>query len=61
MGIQFKKLKKNDFPTDPYQLNQGQVRGNKNIFKVGLKGVFFYFSNLGRYFTNHLLESIHVW
>ena len=38
MGIQFEKLKKIIFrPTDrPIPVKQGQVRGNKNIFKVGL-------------------------
>ena len=37
MGIQFEKLKKNNFPTDRSILvKQGRVRGNKNIFKVGL-------------------------
>ena len=37
MGVQFEKLK-NNFPTDqPIPAKQGQVRGDKNIFKVGLK------------------------
>ena len=38
MGIQFEKLKKLIFqPTDrPITVKQGRVRGNKNIFKVGL-------------------------
>ena len=35
MGIQFEKLKKSDRPTIP--VKQGRVRGNKNIFKVGLR------------------------
>ena len=35
IGIQFEKLKKN--PTDrPIRVKQGRVRGNKNIFKIGL-------------------------
>ena len=35
MGIQFQKLKK--IQTDrPMPVKQGRVRGNKNIFKVGL-------------------------
>ena len=34
MGIQFEKLKKKS--DRPIQLKQGRVRGNKNIFKVGL-------------------------
>ena len=35
--MEFEKLKKNDYPTDrPIPEKQGQVRGNKNIFKVGL-------------------------
>ena len=34
--MEFEKLKKNNFPTDqPISEKQGQVRGNKNIFKVG--------------------------
>ena len=38
MGIQFEIFsKKNKFPTDgPIPVKQGRVRGNKNIFKVGL-------------------------
>ena len=37
MGIEFEKLKKNNFPTDrPIPGKQGRERGNKNIFKVGL-------------------------
>ena len=37
MGIQFEKLKKKN-PTDrPILVKQGRVRGNTNIFKVGLK------------------------
>ena len=36
MGMEFEKLKKK-FPTDqPTLEKQGRVRGNKNIFKVGL-------------------------
>ena len=36
MGIQVEKLKKNNVPTyRPILVKQGQVRGNKNIFKVG--------------------------
>ena len=36
-GYQFEKLKKNNFPIDlPILVKQGRVRGNKNIFKVGL-------------------------
>ena len=36
MGIEFEKLKIN-FPIDlPVLVKQGRVRGNKNIFKVGL-------------------------
>ena len=35
---EFKKNKKNNFPTDrPIPEKQGRERGNKNIFKVGLK------------------------
>ena len=35
--MEFEKLKKNYFPTDrPIPEKQGRVRGNKNIFKVGL-------------------------
>ena len=38
MGIRFEKLKKNFRPTDrPISVKQVQVRGNKNIFKVGLE------------------------
>ena len=38
MGMEFENLKKNSFPTDlPTPEKQGRVRGNKNIFKVGLK------------------------
>ena len=34
--MEFEKLKKKKFPTDrPIPENQGWVRGNKNIFKVG--------------------------
>ena len=34
--MEFEKLK-NNFPTDrPIPEKQGRVRGNKNIFKVGL-------------------------
>ena len=34
--MEFEKLKKNNFPADlPIPEKQGQVRGNKNIFKVG--------------------------
>ena len=37
MGMEFEKLKKNNFPTDrPIPEKQGRVKGNKNIFKVGL-------------------------
>ena len=37
MGMEFNKLKKNNFPTDrPIPEKQGRARGNKNIFKVGL-------------------------
>ena len=40
MGIEFEKLKKNNFPTDRLlPEKQGRVRGNKNIFKDGLIGV----------------------
>ena len=40
MGIQFVKLKK--IPTDqPIPVKQGQVRGNKNIFKFGLNCYLF--------------------
>ena len=36
--MEFEKLKKNKNPTDlPIPESQGRVRGNKNIFKVGLK------------------------
>ena len=36
--MEFEKLKKNNFPTDgPIPEKQGRVRGNKNIFKVGLR------------------------
>ena len=36
MAIEFEKLKKN--PIDrPILVKQGQVMGNKNIFKVGLR------------------------
>ena len=35
--MEFEKLKKNNFPTyRPIPEKQGWVRGNKNIFKVGL-------------------------
>ena len=41
MGIEFEKLKKKKFPTDrPIPEKQGRVRGNKNIFKVGLIDIF---------------------
>ena len=34
-----RKIKKDNFPTDrPIPEKQGRVRGNKNIFKVGLSG-----------------------
>ena len=37
MGMEFEKLKKNNFPTDrPIPEKQSRVRGNKNIFRVGL-------------------------
>ena len=37
MSMKFEKLKKNNFPADrPTPEKQGRVRGNKNIFKVGL-------------------------
>ena len=37
---EFKKNKKNNFPTDrPIPEKQGRVRGNKNIFKVGLNWI----------------------
>ena len=35
--MEFEKLKKNNFPTDrPIPEKQGRIRGNKNIFEVGL-------------------------
>ena len=35
--MEFEKVKKNHFPTDrPIPGKPGRVRGNKNIFKVGL-------------------------
>ena len=39
MGMKFEKLKKknSDHPTNTEK--QGRVRGNKNIFKVGLRKV----------------------
>ena len=41
MGIQFEKVKKNNFSSNrPIPVKQGRVRGNKNIFKVGLSGCF---------------------
>ena len=46
MGILFEKLKKkSDRPTHtgktgPIPVKQGRVRGNKNIFKVGLTETF---------------------
>ena len=37
MGLKFESKKKNIFPTDrPIPEKQGRVRGNKNIFKLGL-------------------------
>ena len=37
--MEFEKFKKNNFLTDlPIPEKQGRVRGNKNIFKVGLVG-----------------------
>ena len=36
-GYGILEVKKNNFPTDqPITEKQGRVRGNKNIFKVGL-------------------------
>ena len=35
MGIKFEKLKKKNPFDRPILVKQGQVRGNKNIFKVG--------------------------
>ena len=39
MGIQFEKLKKKIPTNRPILVKQGQVRGNKNIFQVGLSVV----------------------
>ena len=36
-GYGILEIKKNNFPTDlPIREIQGRVRGNKNVFKVGL-------------------------
>ena len=36
--MEFEKFEKNNFPTNrPIPEKQGRVRGNKNIFKVGLR------------------------
>ena len=41
------EVKKNNFPTNqPIPEKQGWVRGNKNIFKVGLKACYFRFRRL---------------
>ena len=38
MGIEFVKLRTNNFPTDrPLPEKQGRVRGNKNSLKDGLR------------------------
>ena len=42
-GYPIWEVKKNNFPTDrPIPVKQGRVRGNKNIFKVGLKWQSFF-------------------
>ena len=42
MGIQFEKLKKNLIIIAYILVTQGRVRGNKNIFKVGLNKTYAY-------------------
>ena len=56
MGIEFEKLKKIKFPTDlPIPDKQGGVRGNKNIFKVGLN----YLTHTIKFLNfGHLLSSL---
>ena len=46
MGIQFEKLKKKIQTDRPIPVKQGRVKGNKNIFKVGLGQKFEDFSSL---------------
>ena len=58
MGIQFEKVKKKYFPTNrPIPVKQGRVRGNKNIFKAGLKHAKL---NMLALFMHQILHSIAI-